>query len=103
MQKYSATHLARLGDLLDADRARNQISISAADLLGWCLIAYEQADGAIYARHRHRARWLQRDVLAAYERTGYMPQDRTYFVAGLRDAVGQLQRETSARVVRSEL
>ena len=102
MQKYGAALLTRLAELLDADRVHKQISISAADLFGWCLIAHEQADGAIYTRHRHRAQWLQRDVLAAYERAGYVPMGRTYFVAGLCDAVGQLQRDTIARLVRSE-
>ncbi len=103
MQKYTAPLLAQLGALLDVDRAHRQISISAGDLLGWCLVAYEQADGARYARHRHRARWLQRDVLRVYGRTGYVPIDRKYFVAGLRDAVGQMQRETIARVVQAEI
>lgn len=102
MQKYSGAVLSHLGDLLDADRVNKQVSISAGDLLGWCLVAQEQADGVRYARHRHRAHWLQRDVLVAYERAGYVPMDRKYFVAGLRDAVGQMQRATIVRVVPSE-
>lgn len=102
MQKYSTVLLTRLRELLDGDRVHHQLLLSAADLLGWCLVAQEQADGAYYARHRHRARWLQRDVLARYEQAGYVPVGRRYFVAGLCEAVGQLQRETIARVVPTE-
>ena len=102
MQKYNVPLLARLNALLDVDQAHRQISISAGDLLGWCLVAYEQADGACYARHRLRARWLQRDVLRMYGHTGYVPIERKYFVAGLRDAVGQMQRDIIAHVVQAD-
>ena len=100
MQKYSETLLTHLAALLETERSHRQISISAGDLLGWCRVAYIQADGTCYARHRHRARWLQRDVLLAYGRAGYVPLGQKYFVAGLRDAVNQLRRETIAHVVR---
>lgn len=102
MQKYSTPLLARLGELLDSDRHHRLISISTTDLLSWCLIAHEQADGARHARHRHRARWLRRDVLAAYGRAGYVPIEGKYFVAGLRDAVGLLQRELLTSAARAE-
>ena len=100
MQKYSESLLTHLTELLETERSHRQISISAGDLLGWCRVAYIQADGAYFARHRHRARWLQRDVLLAYGRAGYVPLGQKYFVAGLRDAVNQLRRETIAHIVR---